>query len=314
MMKAKVKSKKAKAFSACSASVRLCGLIVLSAFAAFAQNDGSEQNQTGRAGTFAIVGARIVPVSGAVIENGTVVIQNGKIAAVGAGVSVPSGAERIDGKGLSVFPGMIDASTNLGLSEISLGVNGSVDVAETGNMNANAKAIRGINPHSSHINIARVNGITTALSIPTGGTISGQAAIVNLNGSTQGEMALVPIAGLVINFPRISTQGAFVPGQGRQPVDFNEAVRRRDRDLDDLKKIFKDAENYARARDASAADKSLPYAREDEKLDAMIPIFEVKNRYFLLLNARMTFACREIRDRYEGQRDHYRRAGSMEGR
>jgi len=237
----------------------------------FAQNDGSEQNQTGKAGTFAIVGARIVTVSGATIDNGTIVIQNGKIAAIGANVPLPSGAERIDGKGLSVFPGMIDASTNLGLSEISLGVPGSVDVQETGTMNANAKAIKGINPHSTHINVTRVNGITTAMSEPTGGTISGQAAVINLNGSTQDEMAVVPTVGLVINFPRAATFGGFVPGQGRQTVDFTEAVRRRDRDLDDLKKIFKDTENYARAREASTADKTLPFRSDDQKLDAMIP-------------------------------------------
>jgi len=248
-------------------SVSICG----SATFLFAQNDGSEQNQTGKAGTFAIVGARIVTVSGATIDNGTIVIQNGKIAAIGANVSVPSGAEKIDGKGLSVFPGMIDASTNLGLSEISLGVPGSVDAQETGTMNANAKAIKGINPHSTHINVTRVNGITTAMSEPTGGTISGQAAVVNLNGSTQDEMAVVPTVGLVINFPRVATFGGFVPGQGRQTVDFTEAVRRRDRDLDDLKKVFKDTENYARAREASVADKTLPFRSDDQKLDAMIP-------------------------------------------
>src|SRR3982751_4315531 len=81
--------------------------LTVAATAAFAQNDGSEQNQTGRAGTFAIVGARVVTVSGATIENGTVIIQNGKIAAVGANVPVPAGAETIDAKGLSVYPGMI---------------------------------------------------------------------------------------------------------------------------------------------------------------------------------------------------------------
>ena len=121
-MRAKVKSKKAKMTSFISASLRLCGSILLLGLIAFAQNDGSEQNQTGKAGTFAIVGARIVTVSGATIENGTVVIKDGKIAAVGAGVAVPAGAEKIDGKGLSVFPGMIDASTNMGLAEITLGL------------------------------------------------------------------------------------------------------------------------------------------------------------------------------------------------
>ncbi len=239
---------------------------------AFAQSDGSQQNKTGKAGTFAIVGARIVTVSGAVIENGTVIIQNGKIAAVGANAAVPSGAERIDGKGLSVFPGMIDAGTNLGLSEISGGAAATVDVAEVGAMNANAKAFKGINPHSSHVNVTRVNGITTVLSMPTGGTIAGQATVINLNGSTQEEMAVVPEFGLVINFPRISTFGGFNPATfSLQTVDFNEAIKRRDTQLDDLKKIFKDVENYARAREAYTKDKTLPYLATDLKMDAMIP-------------------------------------------
>ena len=95
---------------------------------AFAQSDGSQQNRTGRPGTFAIVNARIVPVSGPAIESGTVVIRDGKIAAVGAGVSVPGGAERIDGKGLSVYPGMIDAGTGMGLAEIPLGANATMDL------------------------------------------------------------------------------------------------------------------------------------------------------------------------------------------
>src|SRR5213595_360633 len=110
-------------------SVCICGQFALG------QNDGSEQNQTGRAGTFAIVGTRVVTVSGATIENGTVVIQNGKIAAVGANVSIPAGAEKIDGKGLSVYPGMIDAGTNMGLAEITLGLTASVDLSEVGNQN-----------------------------------------------------------------------------------------------------------------------------------------------------------------------------------
>jgi imidazolonepropionase-like amidohydrolase len=242
--------------------------------AAFAQNDGAEQNKTGRAGVFAIANARIVTVSGAVIENGTVVIQNGKIAAVGASVSIPAGAEKIDGKGLTVFPGMIDAGTNLGLGEITLGVNGSVDLAEVGQMNPNAKAIKGINPHSSHVNVTRVNGITSVLSVPTGnGLILGQGAVINLNGSTQAEMAIVPEFGLVINFPRISTFGGFGGGFGGfgQPVEFGEAVKRRDAQLDELKKYFRIVENYARAKEAYDKDKTLPYTASDEKLDAMVP-------------------------------------------
>lgn len=251
-------------------SVFAAAVVSLSA-AAIAQSDGSQQNKTGRPGTFAIVNARIVPVSGPAIESGTIVIRDGKIAAVGAGVSVPSGAERIDGKGLSVYPGMIDAGTGMGLAEIPLGANATMDIIETGTMNANAKAITGINPHSSHINVTRVNGITTVLSAPGGGLIAGQSAVINLNGSTQAEMALVPEFGLVVNFPRVSLFAGFQPGVGPQPVEFNEALRRRDTQIDELKKVFRDVENYARARDAYAKDKSLPYPAYDIRLEAMIP-------------------------------------------
>ncbi|HEY8562675.1 MAG TPA: amidohydrolase family protein [Pyrinomonadaceae bacterium] len=232
-----------------------------------AQSDGSQQNVLGRAGTFAIVNARVVTVSGAIVENGTVLIQDGKIAAVGANVNVPTGAERIDGKGLSVFPGMIDAGTNMGLAEIPLGANATVDLVEAGDMNANAKAIMGVNPHSSHINVTRVNGITTVLSYPAGGVISGQAAVINLWGATQAEMAIVPTYGLVINFPRIATFAGF----GQPQLEFSEAVRRRDQRLEDLKKVFRDADSYGRVRDAYAKDKSLPAPSIDLKLEAMVP-------------------------------------------
>ena len=66
-------------------------------------------------GTYIIRNARIVTVSGADVENGSIVIRDGKIEAVGANLSAPSGAQSIDGRGLSVFPGMIDAGTNMGL-------------------------------------------------------------------------------------------------------------------------------------------------------------------------------------------------------
>ena len=67
----------------------------------------------------AIRDARIHPVSGPVIERGTVVVTGGKISAVGANVNIPRGAQVIDGRGLRVYPGMIDLRTTLGLMEIS---------------------------------------------------------------------------------------------------------------------------------------------------------------------------------------------------
>lgn len=261
-------------------SVSLClgGLISVAA-----QSDGSQQNKTGRAGTFAITNARIVTVSGVVIESGTVLIQDGKIAGVGTAVNIPASAEKIDGTGLSVYPGMIDAGTNLGLAEIGQGANATMDLAETGTMNANAKAILAVNPHSSHVNVTRVNGITTVQTLPAGGLIAGQSAVIDLNGSTQADMAVVPTEGLVINFPRISTFGGFNPGAGPQVVDFNEAVKRRDAQIDELKQIFKKAENYGRAKDAYAKNKSLPNPPTDLRLEAAVPYVRGQRPIFFMV-------------------------------
>jgi Imidazolonepropionase and related amidohydrolases len=102
-----------------------------------AQQIGNPTTQEGvlpPRGVFAIRNARIVTVTGPDIENGTVVIRDGKIEAVGANVSVPSGAQTIDGNGLFVYPGMIDAGTNMGLVEVPQGANGTVDTAEVGDL------------------------------------------------------------------------------------------------------------------------------------------------------------------------------------
>jgi hypothetical protein len=143
-------------------------------------------------------------------------------------------------------------------------------------MNAHTKAIKGIHPHSAHINVTRVNGITTVMSAPRGGIVSGQAAVINLNGSTPDEMAVIPEYGLVINFPRIAAGGGFGGGGGGgfgggQITDFNEAVRRRDTQVEELKKMFSEAETYLRAREAYAKDRTLPYVPVDLRHDAMAP-------------------------------------------
>lgn len=248
-------------------------VLLLAAFSAavFAQNGPADQNQTGRAGTFAITGAKIVTVSGAEIPNGTIVIRDGKIAEVGANVRVPGGAERIDGRGMSVYPGMIDAGTNMGLLEIGNGARGTVDVSEVGEINPNAKAYLGINPHTSHINVTRVNGVTTVLSMPAGGLIAGQSAIINLIGSTQADMADVPVFSLVVEFPTVSTFAGFNPFSGPRTINFDQAVKRRDDRVKEIKEAFEKAKQYGNARDAYAKDKSLPLVETDLAMEAMVP-------------------------------------------
>ncbi|HEY7545987.1 MAG TPA: amidohydrolase, partial [Blastocatellia bacterium] len=130
----------------------------------------------GRSDSIVIRNARIFTVTKGVIENGSIVITGGKITAVGANVSAPGGARVIDARGLSVYPGMIDSGTTIGLSEVGQGAPGTVDTSEIGDNNANIHVEVAVNPESTHIGVTRVNGITTVLTMPRGGLIAGQSA------------------------------------------------------------------------------------------------------------------------------------------
>lgn len=223
-------------------------------------------------GTYAIRNARIVTVSAGVIEKGTVVIKDGKIAAVGTSVAIPREAKIVEGAGLSVYPGMIDSNTILGISEVGQGAPGTVDTTELGDFNANMKALTAVNPHSELIGVARMNGVTTALTCPRGGLISGQCALINLDGWTQVEMSLASPAAFQVNYP--------VPGfGGRRGSGFGGALgapgeqqrQQRDRQVEALKKKLDDAQAYLKAKEAVAADRSLGSHPVDLGLEALIP-------------------------------------------
>lgn len=252
--------------------VRSAALALLAPALAAAQL-GSFNPAPGPRGNYAIRNARIVTVSGAEIANGTVVIgPDGKITAVGASATVPQGAQVIDGSGLTVYPGMMDAGTSIGLSEIGQGANATVDVAEVGSFNPNAQALWGINPHSAHVGVTRVVGITHVVSRPTGGLISGQAALINLAGWTAPEMAVVPRLAMVINLPRSGFAGrGFAAFMAQQQASGADAQRARERQLDSIRTILRDAEAYGKAIDASARDRSVPRPDRDVVLAALVP-------------------------------------------
>ena len=247
--------------------------ICLFCVAVSAQQIGNPTTQQGvipSRGVFAIRNARIVTVSGADIENGTVVIRDGKIEAVGTTVNVPAGAQSIDGRGLSVYPGMIDAGTNMGLVEVPQGANGTVDTSEVGELNPNAKAITAVNPHSAHIGVTRVEGITNTLTAPTGGLISGQAALINLLGTAPKEMAVVPQFALVINYPRIGFGGGGFGGF-QAPVDLTQTLSNNERLVEQIRKMLRDAEAYGRSLDAYERDKTLPRPDHNVVLEPLVP-------------------------------------------
>jgi len=224
------------------------------------------------AGTYVIRGARVVTVNGAEIENGSVLINQGRITAVGTNINVPPGAREIDARGLFVYPGMMDAGTSMALVEISSGAPGTVDTNELGEMNPNAAAYWAVNPHSAHIEVTRVAGVTNAVSLPSGGVVSGQAALLNLAGTSQREMAVVPMAALVIDFPRVGGGGGFGGFQQAQQGLTPEALQARDRRVEEIRRLMREAEAYGRAHDAYAKDpKAVPRPATDLRLAALVP-------------------------------------------
>jgi len=258
-------------FASLSMTVGVVLSLVAAALSSAGAQLGSHNPMPGPRGTYAITNAKIVPVVGPEIARGTVVISDGKIAAVGANVAVPSGARTIDASGLTVYPGMMDAGTSMGLSEIGQGAASTVDIAEVGSFNPNAQAIYGLNPHSAHIGVTRVVGITHVASMPSGGIISGQAAIVNLAGWTPPEMQVVPRAALVVNLPRSGFAGRGFGGFGAQQANTQDAQRMRERQLDSLRTILRDAEAYGKAIDAADRDRALPRVHRDVVLASLLP-------------------------------------------
>ena len=214
----------------------------------------------------AIVGARIVPVTGPVIESGSILIKNGRIADLGANISIPSGAKVIEARGLVAYPGMIDSYSWLGLEEIS-GVRATVDNRETGRINPQVKAIEALRYDSMHIPIARANGIVAAVVAPSGGLISGQSTLVKLDGWTNREMVIKESLAMIIELPALRRgRGEFAGFRGQQPQVTTEKT------LDELRQIFEKARMYEKRREAARKNILLPPPDFDEASHFLLPV------------------------------------------
>jgi imidazolonepropionase-like amidohydrolase len=232
--------------------------------------------------TYAIRNARIVTVSGPTIPNGHILIQDGRITAVGPNISIPANAKVIDGKGLTAYPGMIDPYTSMGLAEIA-SIAATQDVNELGELNPHIKASAAINPNSEHIAVTRSNGITTVLTAPGGGLFGGQAAVINLNGWVTKELLVRDSAALIMNYPRQLRLAANALPRQRQ-----EAEERRKKRVDLLKETLKDAQAYAKVIDSRIATDPNPVLR------ALVPA--VKGEVPVMITADTEQEIREALD------------------
>ena len=228
--------------------------------------------------TYAITNARIFPVSGPVIERGTVVIRDGLIAAVGAQVSAPADARVIDGTGLSVYPGLIDASTTLGVPQATPSA-GAAIVAPPAPTASPAPSLASaafytyatsapglrpetlaadlIQPSGPQIEAARNAGLTSALVAPRDGVLMGQSAFVNLAGETPRQMIVRPPVALHVGFTPLRS--------GVYPASLMGVFSA-------LRQMFLDA---ARLRDANQiyarSPRGLRRPEQDRSLLALLP-------------------------------------------
>ena len=183
--------------------------------------------------TIAITGGTVYPVSGPKIENATVLIRDGKIAAVGANIAVPAGATRIDASGKWVTPGLIDGAGQMGLREIGAVQNTNEATLRGNEVAASFNVLEGINPASTLIAVNRMEGITTTLAVPNGSLIWGQAVLIDLDGATIETMRVKSPAAMVADL----SEGAKDAGGGSRA-----GVAQR------LRRVLNDAREYATRR------------------------------------------------------------------
>jgi len=223
----------------------------------------------------ALTHAKVFTLAGSPIEDGTVVIRDGKIVAVGASVEVPAGAQVIDAKGLQIYPGLFDPITQMGLSEISA-VNATVDTTETGPYNPDVVAATAVSPSSEHIGVTRASGITEVLAVPDSGgfdsggsrgLIGGQASAIHLAGWTIDEMTIKKSVAMVISWPQMETRSFDFATFSIKNKPFSEAKQDYEKQVNELADYLDRARHYAQAMGhGGPAD----YQR-DLKLEALAP-------------------------------------------
>ncbi len=204
----------------------------------------------------AIRGGEVHTGSGTVLRGATVLVRNGRIAEAGIDVAIPAGVAVIDATGQVVTPGLIDISTSIGLVEVGM-VSSSVDNRLEGDpVRAAFDVADGINPRSVLIPVNRSGGLTTVLTTPVGGLVSGQAAVIDLAGDSLEEILVRRTAAMVASFSPSSAGGA----RGG-------AVLR-------LRELFEDVDHFRRNRGAFDTGDSRHLVASRLDLEALVPVLE----------------------------------------
>jgi imidazolonepropionase-like amidohydrolase len=222
--------------------------------------------------TIAITGGTVYPVSGPKIENGTVLLREGKIAAVGASLEIPSGATRVDAKGGWITPGLIHGGSTLGLKLFDIGaqIETQEDTA-TGDIKPSFNVAEGLDPASMAIPVARLEGVTSSISKPALGLIPGQAVLIDLAGDRIEDMVAQSPVAMIADL-----------GQGGKQSGGGSRARATQR----LRRVLRDALEYEKRRGDFRKAQMQPLAAPAEELEALLPVLKGKLPLFVLANRR----------------------------
>jgi len=230
--------------------------------------------------TIALKGGKLLTITHGVIENGIVVMQNGRITAVGgAGTAIPSGAKVIDVSGMTVYPGLIDSETHLGLTEISAERMTNDEIEMSDEIMPHMHVYDAFHAETALIPVTRLNGITNAVVAPASGdTLPGQDSFIQLAGPSATEMLLVRDIAMPLNFT----------GQQRRNQNFETAKFPFTRMgmATQLRQTFIDAQDYDQklaayekkksSGDEKEKDKAGAPPKRDLKLEALLPYLHGK--------------------------------------
>lgn len=226
-------------------------------------------------GTFALTNASIETVTNGLVK-GTLIISDGKIADIGGNLPIPSGATEIDCNGLTIYPGLIDGGTRLGLAEVG-SVSLTEDFNEIGDATPQMQALTAVNPNSVAIPVTRVNGVTTVITKPSGGVMPGTASLIHLLGYTPQQM-YGGFQAVVINYPSSGRRGRF---DRRSDEEIKKAEEKALKKLND---VFEEAYLYHQI-DSAAAGKADMMPDYNPALAALLPVVRKEIPVMLEVNA-----------------------------
>ena len=223
-------------------------------------------------GATIITHATIHVGNGTVLNDASVLFENGKIKEVGTSVATPSGATVVDATGKQVYPGLIVPISSLGLREINSGVRGSNDFQEIGENNASIRSIVSYNTDSKVINVLRANGVLLAHVAPLGDLIEGSSSVVQLDAWNYEDAAYKSDNGMFINMPSLMPRRG---GRGFMRQQASDPVKEGLAKIEYVKKFFTEAKAYLQEKN---------HAANNLKFEAVRGLFDGKQKLYIRAN------------------------------